>query len=139
MPGSFARVRALLIAPGEAARAAFKAAESADIEAILHPLRQPASGAEAASGFHVVLIDVETATDLQLVSELCARPGAPAVVVMASRGFAGMSLEYVLVLAETRGASATMAGPVDALEFRHAIQAAAPRRQFAAAPDRRIA
>ncbi len=138
MPRSFARVSALLIASGEATRAAFKAAGSADIEAVLHPLRRSASMAEVVSGFDVVVIDVDTASDLQLVSELCARPGSPAVVAMASRGFAGKSLEYMLVMAEVRGASATLAGQVDTSEFRNAILAAAPRLQSAAGPERRI-
>lgn len=66
MPRSHDRVRALLIASGEAVRAAFKAAESKHIEAVLHPLRQPTDLAETASGFDVVLIDVDNATDLQL-------------------------------------------------------------------------
>jgi hypothetical protein len=139
MPRSFARIRALLIASREATRAAFKAAESADIEACLHPLRRPASAAEVASVFEVVMIDVDAARDLQLVSELCARPGSAAVVALASRGFAGKSLEYVLVMAEIRGASATLAGDVDTLEFRDAILESSRRLRFAAGQGRRIA
>jgi len=139
MPRSHDRVRALLIASGETVRAAFKAAESKHIEAVLHPLRQPMDLAETASGFDVVLIDVDNATDLQLVREVSALPDAPAVIAIASRGFSGKPLEYVLVMAEVRGASATLAGAVDTVELRHAIQAAASRRQSSAGPARRIA
>lgn len=139
MPRSNDRVRALLIASGEAARAAFKAAGSKDIEAVLHPLRQPAALAVEASGFDVVLIEVDTAADLQLVSEVCALPGTPAVIAIASRGFSGKPLEYVLVMAEIRGASATLAGALDTAEFRHAIRAAASRPQSSAGPARRSA
>jgi predicted O-methyltransferase YrrM len=139
MPRSQDRIRALLIASGEAQRAAFKAAESKDIEAVLHPLRQPAVLAEEASGFDVVLIDLDNATDLQLISSVCALPDAPAVIAIASRGFSGKPLEYVLVMAEIRGASATVAGEVDTVEFRHAIRAAASRRQSSAGPARRTA
>jgi hypothetical protein len=83
MPKSHDGVRALLIASGEAVRAAFKAAESKHIEAVLHPLRQPTDLAETASGFDVVLIDVDNATDLQLVREVSALPDAPAVIAIA--------------------------------------------------------
>jgi hypothetical protein len=95
--------------------------------------------AEVASGFDAVMIDMDAASDLQLVSELCARPGSPAVVAFARRGFAGKSLEYVLVMAEIRGLSATLAGHNDTFEFRNAIMAAAPRLRSAAGQERRIA
>lgn len=136
MPRSNDRVRALLIASGEAVRAAFKAAESKDIEAALHPLGQPAVLAEEASGFDVVLIEVDTDTDLQLVTEVCALPGNPAVIAIASQGSPGKPLEYVLVMAEIRGASATLAGALDTAEFRQAIRAAASRPQSSAGPAR---
>ena len=129
MPRSHDRVRALLIASGEAVRAAFKAAESKHIEAVLHPLRQPTDLAETASGFDVVLIDVDIATDLQLVREVSALPDAPAVIAIASRGFSGKPLEYVLVMAEVRGASATLAGGVGR------SRKIAPRAAVSAAPD----
>jgi ribosomal protein S5 len=95
--------------------------------------------AEVASGFDVVMIDMDAASDLQLVSELCARPGSPAVVALARRGFAGKSLEYVLVMAEVRSVSAKLAGHNDTFEFANAIMAAAPRLRSAAGQERRIA
>lgn len=139
MRNSKGGVRALLIDPGEAARAAFKVAETADLKVVLHPEPWPTSVADAASGFDVVLIGVDTQVGLQLVEALCAFPGAPPVIAVASRGFAGKSLEHVLVLAELRGACATIIGPADAQEFARAIKGVLPRRQPAAAPQRKIA
>lgn len=132
-------IRALLIDPGDDTRAAFKASEAVDLKAVLHPAPWPTSVADTASGFDVVLIGVDTPAGLQLVEALCARPGTPPVVAVANRGFAGKSLEHVLVLAELRGACATIIGPADAQEFARAIKGVLARRQPAAAPQRKIA
>jgi Zn-dependent protease len=85
------------------------------------------------------MIDVDAASDLQLVSDLCTRPGSAAVVALARHSFAGKSLEYIAIVAEVRGVFATPAGHVDTFAFANAILAAATRLRSSAGQVRRIA
>ncbi len=133
------RIRVLLIDPDEAARTAFRGICEADIEACVHPLRWPASVADAPSGCDVVIVGVDTAVGLQVLADLCSRTGGPPAIGMAAAGFEGKSLEHVLLLAELRGAAATIAGPAEAVEIVLAIRAVIALRQAMAAPERKSA
>lgn len=66
---------------------------------------------------HIVVVGVDTSGGLDLVSDLCSRPGMPPVVALAGRGSHGKSLEHVLLLAELRGAALSLPKPIDALEL----------------------
>lgn len=65
----------------------------------------------------VVVVNVETAAGLALVAQICAREDAPAVIAIGGKGFGRKPLEHVLVLAEVRGAVATLPKPFDAAEL----------------------
>lgn len=66
---------------------------------------------------HIVVVGVDTSGGLDLVSDLCSRPGMPPVVALAQRGVHGKSLEHVLLLAELRGAALSLPKPIDASEL----------------------
>ena len=65
----------------------------------------------------VVVVSVASGLDLKLITDLCSLPAAPAVIALAEAGFEGKPLEHTLLLAEIRGASATLVKPLDAAEL----------------------
>ena len=65
----------------------------------------------------VVVVGVDTAGGLDLLTDLCKRPGMPPVIALAGRGAHGKSLEHILLLAELRGAAFSLPKPLDAIEL----------------------
>jgi len=65
----------------------------------------------------IVVVGVDTSGGLDLINDLCARPGMPPVIALAGRGVHGKSLEHVLLLAELRGAAISLPKPLDAIEL----------------------
>lgn len=65
----------------------------------------------------VVVVCVDCPVGLALVADLCARPGAPPVLAIGAAGFDNKSLEHVLILAEMRGAVASLPKPIEAPEL----------------------
>jgi hypothetical protein len=65
----------------------------------------------------VIVVGVDTSGGLDLVADLCGRPGMPPVIALAGRGAHGKSLEHVLLLAELRGAALSLPKPIDAIEL----------------------
>ncbi|HOY77603.1 MAG TPA: hypothetical protein PLN33_07335 [Hyphomonadaceae bacterium] len=65
----------------------------------------------------VVVVGVDTSGGLDLVADLCARPGGPPIIALAGRGAHRKSLEHVLLLAELRGAALSLPKPIDGVEL----------------------
>jgi hypothetical protein len=63
----------------------------------------------------VVILDAESSLDF--LADVCCRKGMPPVIAVASGGFGGKSLEHVLLLAELRGVTLALPGPIDAIEL----------------------
>lgn len=86
----------------------------------------------------VVVVCVDTPARLALLADVRKRPGAPPVIAIGGAGFEGKSLEHVLVLAELRGAAASLPKPIEGPELVLAathVQLRAPRRELHAAND----
>lgn len=71
----------------------------------------------AISDRDVVVVGVDTSGGLDLVADLCSRPGMPPVIALAGRAPHGKSLEHVLLLAELRGAALSLPKPIDGVEL----------------------
>lgn len=65
----------------------------------------------------VIIVGVDTSGGLDLVADLCSRPGMPPVIALAGRASHGKSLEHVLLLAELRGAALSLPKPIDGVEL----------------------
>jgi DNA-binding response OmpR family regulator len=65
----------------------------------------------------VVVAGVDSPAGLDLVANLCRRPGMPPVIALGGKGSPGKSLEHVLLLAELRGAALSLPKPIDAAEL----------------------
>jgi len=65
----------------------------------------------------VIVVGVDTSGGLDLVADLCSRPGMPPVIALAGRASHGKSLEHVLLLAELRGAALSLPKPIDGVEL----------------------
>jgi hypothetical protein len=65
----------------------------------------------------VVVVSVDTPGGLDLVTDLCSRPGMPPVIALAGRSANRKPLEHVLLLAELRGASLSLPKPIDGVEL----------------------
>jgi DNA-binding response OmpR family regulator len=65
----------------------------------------------------IVVIGVDTPGGLDLVADLCSRPGMPPVIALAGNAPRGQSLEHVLLLAELRGAALSLPKPIDGVEL----------------------
>lgn len=97
-------------------------AEAKDVEhpAIVFVTADPARVAasqEAATDCDVVVVNLDHLGGLDLVADLCARPGASPVIGLGALGVPGRSLEHLLLLAELRGAALAIPGPIDAIEL----------------------
>lgn len=78
---------------------------------------------EAATDFDVVVVNLDQAGGLDLLADLCARPGAGPVIGLGALGIPDRSLEHLLLLAELRGAALAIPGPIDAIELAlHALE-----------------
>jgi DNA-binding response OmpR family regulator len=130
------RVRLFVIDPDEAMQAEAGAMAIQGFDVHRHPPRRPASVADAMP-YDIAVIGVDTAAGLQLLADLCSSPGAPPVIGIAGQGFEGKSLEHVLLLAEVRGAAATMTKPASAAEIALAVRAVMGLRQPVIAQQKR--
>lgn len=65
----------------------------------------------------IVVVGVDTPGGLDLVADLCGRPGMPPVIALAGRASHGKSLEHILLLAELRGAALSLPKPIDGVEL----------------------
>lgn len=65
----------------------------------------------------VVVVSVDSPGGLDLVADLCARPGMPPVIALAGRSASRKSIEHVLLLAELRGAALSLPKPIDGVEL----------------------
>ncbi len=65
----------------------------------------------------VIVVGVDNSGGLDLIADLCARPGMPPVIALAGRGAHRKSLEHVLLLAELRGAALSLPKPIDGVEL----------------------
>ena len=84
----------------------------------------------------VVVVCVGTPKALALVAALCGHPLAPPVIAVGGAGFEGKSLEHILLLAEVRGAVATLLKPIAAPDF--VLSATLARKNFSAREPREI-
>ena len=78
----------------------------------------------------VVVVCVGTPKALALVATLCRHPLAPPVIGVGGAGFEGKSLEHILLLAEVRGAVATLPKPIAAPDL--VLSATLARKNFSA-------
>lgn len=96
-----------------------------DVEALSHPaIRFSYLSPSQVSASHgpfedrdVIIVGVDNSGGLDLVADLCSRPGMPPVIALAGRGAHRKSLEHVLLLAELRGASLALPKPIDGVEL----------------------
>lgn len=96
-----------------------------EIDSLAHPAiafsslspAQVSASQGAISDRDVIVVGVDNSGGLDLVSDLCARPGMPPVIALAGRGAHRKSLEHVLLLAELRGASLSLPKPIDGVEL----------------------
>ena len=65
----------------------------------------------------VVVVGVDLPMGLELVARLCERPGMPPVIALGGKSAPGRPLEYILLLAELRGAALSLPKPIDAAEL----------------------
>lgn len=65
----------------------------------------------------VLVVGVDSPAGLELVADLCRRPGMPPVIALGGKGSPGKPLEHVLLLAELRGAALSLPKPIDAAEL----------------------
>lgn len=97
----------------------------AEIEALSHPaivFSKLSPGQVSAShgpfaDRDIVVVGVDTSGGLDLVADLCARPGMPPIIALAGRGAHSKSLEHILLLAELRGAALSLPKPIDGIEL----------------------
>jgi len=66
-----------------------------------------------APGTEAVIVDLDDPSGMELLSKLV-RARVPRVIAVASKGIESWTLEYTLLNAELRGASATFPKPLDA-------------------------
>jgi hypothetical protein len=96
---------------------------AADAGALSHPeiefLPTTLAGAAAhpAEECDAIVLPIDSPAMLELLAALCAREGAPPVIAIAGRGWPGRPLEFILTLAELRGAAMGLPRPIDALEL----------------------
>lgn len=97
-------------------------AEARDVDhpAIIFMTADPAriaASREAATDCDVVVVNLDHIGGLDLLADLCTRPGAGPVIGLGALGVPGRSLEHLLLLAELRGAALAIPGPIDAIEL----------------------
>ena len=96
-----------------------------DVEALSHPAiafthLSPGQVSASHGPFKdrdVIVVGVDTSGGLDLVADLCARPGMPPVIALAGRGAHRRSPEHVLLLSELRGAALALPKPIDGVEL----------------------
>jgi hypothetical protein len=108
------RFRILLVDPDDLLAADADALAHPEIEFISSPIA--AASALPAGACDVMVMSIDAPAALDLLATICAR-GAPPVIALAGRGWPGRPLEFVLTLAELRGAALGLPKPIDALEL----------------------
>lgn len=107
-------LRIQVIEPDDKARARMGGAPIVGIQ--LSFLSLPAS-IEQVQNADAVVVSVDCQSGIDLLASICSRPGMPPVIAVGGDGYAGKSLEFILLLAELRGAAATMIKPFDPQEL----------------------
>jgi hypothetical protein len=123
MPDATGRFRAVIIDPDEGLRALFRTTHHAGLEITLHAPRWPSPASDAVEGYDVAIVGVDTPLGLQVLADLAGRPASVPVIGIAGQGFEGKSLEHILLLAEVRGAAATIMKPATVDEIAVAVWA----------------
>ena len=118
-------LRLLVVDTDEALRTELRSLQHAGIQVVFVEASMLADPAAPMAERDVIVICVETAAALALVASVCERADAPAVIAIAAAGFDHKPIEHVLLLAEVRGAVATLPKPIEAPE----LVAAATRAQ----------
>lgn len=111
------KVRILLVGPSPLLEAEAKDVEHPAIAFAMADLSRIAASREAARDYDVVVVNLDHIGGLDLLADLCARPGAGPVIGLGALGVPGRSLEHLLLLAELRGAALAIPGPIDAIEL----------------------
>ncbi|RYG33883.1 MAG: hypothetical protein EON93_08925 [Burkholderiales bacterium] len=96
-----------------------------EVDALSHPsiafsklsLGQVSSSHGPFADRDVVIVGVDSSRGLDLLADLCARPGMPPIIALAGRGSHRKSLEHILLLAELRGAALALPKPIDGVEL----------------------
>ncbi|MEZ6029941.1 MAG: hypothetical protein R3C46_09330 [Hyphomonadaceae bacterium] len=117
MGKSAGKIKILLV--GASARLETEAVDL-DHSAIAFMTADPARVAasrEAATDCDVIVVDLDNPGGLDLLADLCARPGAGPIIGLGSLDVPERSLEHLLLLAELRGAAMAIPGPIDAIEL----------------------
>lgn len=110
-------VRILLVGPSPLLEAEAKDVEHPAIAFATADPSRIAASREAARDYDVVVVNLDHIGGLDLLADLCARPGAGPVLGLGALGVPGRSLEHLLLLAELRGAALAIPGPIDAIEL----------------------
>ena len=111
------KVRILLVGPSPLLEAEAKDVEHPAIAFATADPSRIAASREAARDYDVVVVNLDHIGGLDLLADLCARPGAGPVIGLGALGVPGRSLEHLLLLAELRGAALAIPGPIDAIEL----------------------
>ena len=111
------KVRILLVGPSPLLEAEAKDVEHPAIAFATADPSRIAASREAARDYDVVVVNLDHIGGLDLLADLCARPGAGPVIGLGALGVPGRSLEHLLLLAELRGAALALPGPIDAIEL----------------------
>lgn len=77
----------------------------------------------------VVIVGVDCASGLSLVSDLCSRPAMPPVIAIGGASIDGKSPEHLLLLADLAGAALSLPKPVTAAELMAAAVRVAGKRR----------
>lgn len=131
-------LRLLVVDPDEKFRAELGALKQVGIEVAFVEPSGLLNCVTHATNRDVVVVCVETPARLALLADVCKRPDAPPVIAIGGAGFERKSLEHILVLAELRGAAASLPKPIEGPELVLAathVQLRAPRRERQAAND----
>lgn len=106
-----------MIEPDARVRSALAATRILDADISFLTADELLSTAAQLANADAVVIAVDQPRDLELVAGVCARGGLPPVIAVSGQGHGGRSLEDVLLLAELRGAVATLVKPFTAEEL----------------------
>lgn len=108
-------LRIILVEPDDHLAADAESIASPEIQFLALPfsaaMKHPVESCDA------IVLSIDSPASLDLLAKLCARENAPPVIALAGRGWPGRPLEFVLTLAEIRGASLALTKPIDALEL----------------------
>lgn len=126
MTHAHGRLRIVLVEPDDLLAADAKALAHPEIQFISLPLK--AASASPVENCDVIVLSVDAPASLDLLAKLCGQEDAPPVIALAGCGWPGRPLEFILTLAELRGASLALTKPIDALEVAFAAADLVGRR-----------